>query len=160
VAVGGGWARSRSRSEYRNWVDQDDNPIEQQTTFRTVSGSLGAKYYFTDRGRAVGRFAWVPARLTPFVGGGIGVVSYEFEQEGDFIDFQTLDVYGDLLRTTGSGASVWASLGADVALGKQFLLTGEARYAFASGSVRGAYADFDRIDLAGLQLLAGLAVRW
>ncbi|HSH74191.1 MAG TPA: hypothetical protein VLA09_00690, partial [Longimicrobiales bacterium] len=113
-----------------------------------------------DRGRSIGRFAWVPARLTPYVGAGVGVVSYDFLQAGDFVDFQTFDVYGDTLETSGSGASVHGSVGADFALGKQFFLTGEARYTFASGSVRGAYADFDRIDLAGLQLLVGLAVRW
>jgi hypothetical protein len=50
--------------------------------------------------------------------------------------------------------------GADVALGKQFVLTAEARYTLANGSVGGPYSGFDKIDLAGLQLLAGLALRW
>ncbi len=160
LAAGLGWARARSRSEYVNWVDQDNLPIEQSTAFQTVSGSLGVKYYFSDRGRSVGRFAWVPSRFTPYVGGGIGFVTYHFEQAGDWVDFQTLEVFFDRLRTEGSGFSGHLGGGVDVALGKQFVLTGEARYTLSNGPVGGAYTGFDRIDLSGLQLLAGLGLRW
>ena len=162
VAVGVGWARARSRSEYENWVDQDDNPIEQVTTFQTLTGTLGAKYYFTDRGRSIGRFAWVPSRFSPYLGGGLGLVGYEFVQEGDFIDFQssTGEIFFDRLETTGTGFAGYLAAGADVSLGRQFAITGEARYTLSSGPVRGAYSGFDRIDLAGLQLLAGIGIRF
>jgi hypothetical protein len=160
VALTGGWARSRSSSEYREWVDQDLLPIEQETTFRTASTTLGGRYYFSDRGRSVGRFAWVPARLTPFVGAGAGYTWYDFMQRGDFVDFQTLDIVGDELRTNGSGATAYASAGADFSVGKQFFLTGEARYNLASGAAQGEYSAYDGIDLSGLQVTAGISVRW
>jgi hypothetical protein len=154
------WARSRSLSEYRDWVDQDAMPIEQETTFETVETALGARYYFSDRGRSIGRFAWVPSRLTPYVGAGVGYTWYTFEQVGDFVDFQTLDVVGDALRTDGGGATAHAGVGAELSIGKQFFLTGEARYRLASGDVRGEFSTYDGIDLSGLQLIAGVAVRW
>jgi hypothetical protein len=162
LALGGGWARSRSRSEYRDWVDQDGNPIEQSTRFQTISGTLGAKLYLGDRGRSIGRFAWVPERVTPYVGAGFGAVSYEFKQWGDWVDVgdPELPIVFDRLSTTGSGAAGYLSFGADVALGKLFLFNGEARYTLASGQVGGSYRAFDRIDLAGAQLLAGLAIRF
>jgi hypothetical protein len=162
VAAGVGWARARSESEYVNWVDQDENPIEQVTTFQTITGSLGAKYYFADRGRPIGRFAWVPARLTPYVGGGIGIVAYEFIQVGDFIDFQspTNEIFFDSLETTGTGFAGYLAGGIDVTLGRQFMLTGEGRYTLSNGPVSGPYSSFDRIDLAGLQLLAGIGIRF
>jgi opacity protein-like surface antigen len=102
----------------------------------------------------------VPSRLTPFVGGGVGVVGYEFDQAGDWVDFATLEVFPDRLRTTGTGVSGYLGAGADIALGKQFVITAEARYTLANGPVGGAYSGFDRIDLSGVQLLAGLALRW
>ncbi len=160
VALTGGWARSRSQSEYRDWVDQDLLPIEQETTFRTASTTLGGRYYFGDRGRSIGRFAWVPSRLTPFVGAGVGYTWYQFMQRGDFVDFQTLDIVGDELQTDGSGATAYAAAGADLSVGKQFYLTGEARYVVASGGVRGEYSAYDGIDLSGLQLTAGISLRW
>lgn len=170
VAVGVGWARARSRSEYVNWLE-GGAPVEQTTTFETVTGSLGAKYYFTDRGREIGRFAWVPARVAPYLGGGIGLVGYEFRQEGDFVDFETIEVdpvdgsvsaeiFSDRLRTTGTGFAGYLAAGTDVTLGRQFVVTGEARYTLSNGPVSGPYASFDRIDLAGLQLLAGLGIRF
>lgn len=162
VALGVGWARARSRSEYVNWIDLDNNPIEQVTTFQTVTGTVGAKYYFTDRGREVGRFAWVPSRFAPYLGGGIGVVGYEFVQEGDFIDFQspTNEVFFDRLETTGTGFAGYFAVGTDVTLGRQFVLTGEGRYTLSNAPVSGPYSSFDRIDLAGLQLLAGFGIRF
>jgi hypothetical protein len=170
VAAGVGWARARSESEYLNWLE-GGAPIRQRTTFETVTGSLGAKYYFTDRGRSIGRFAWVPSRIGPYVGGGIGFVEYDFVQEGDFVDFESVvvdpgdgsvsaEIYTDRLHTSGSGFAGHVAGGIDVALGRQFLLTGEARYTLANGPVRGPYASFDRIDLAGLQLLVGFGIRF
>ncbi|MGE0160755.1 MAG: hypothetical protein AB7T31_15225 [Gemmatimonadales bacterium] len=162
IALGAGWGRSTSRSHYREYVDQDGLEIEQRTRFQTVSATLGGRYYFSDRGRRIGRFAWVPAAVTPFVGAGAGVTWYQLEQSGDFIDFgsPTLDIVGDRLETDGAGATAYAGLGADISLGKQLYLTAEGRYAFAKGAVRGEYAAYDGIDLSGLQLLAGISVRW
>ncbi len=160
VSVTGGWARGNGLSEYRNWVDQDQLPIEQETTFETASVALGGRYYFSDRGRSVGRFAWVPSRISPFVGGGVGMMWYDFQQTGDFVDFQTFNVYGDELQTSGSGASVYASAGADLSIGKQFYLTGEARYNVAGAGVRDSYSLYDRMDLSGLQLTTGISLRW
>jgi hypothetical protein len=160
VALSAGWARSESLSEYRAWVDQDLLPIEQETAFETTALTVGGRYYFKDRGRSVGRFAWVPSRLAPFVGAGVGYTWYRFEQRGDFVDFQTLDIVGDALQTHGSGAAAYAGLGADLSVGKQFFLSGEARYSLANGGVRDEYSGYDGIDLSGLQLTAGISVRW
>jgi hypothetical protein len=160
-SVGGG--RHRARSEYRDYVDSNNVPIEQQTTFETVATTVGAKYYFGDRGRSVGRFAWVPTRLTPFVSAGVGAVWYQFRQSGDFIDFQspTLDVFTDVLSTTGTGATAFAGGGADLSLSKNVVLTGEARYSLGSGPVsRSSFSGFDNIDLNGLQLTVGLGLRF
>jgi hypothetical protein len=159
-AVGFGWSQSRAESEYVNWVDQDDRPIEQVTELETFSGSFGAKLYLTDRGRQVGRFAWVPSLVTPYVGGGIGWVSYEFVQGGDWVDFETLEIVTDRLESDGSGFSGHGAVGFEIALGRQFVLTGETRYTYAEGSVEGPYAAFGHIDLTGLQFLGGIALRF
>ncbi|HUF75800.1 MAG TPA: hypothetical protein VMM35_05960 [Longimicrobiales bacterium] len=170
VAAGVGWARARSASEYVNWLE-GGSPIEQVTTLETINGSLGVKYYFTDRGRSIGRFAWVPSRFTPYVAGGIGFVEYEFTQEGDFVDFESIlvdpvdgsvsaEIFTDRLRSSGTGFAGYLAGGIDVTLGRQLVLTGEGRYTLSNGPVSGPYSSFDRIDLAGLQLLAGIGIRF
>jgi len=45
VALDLGYTYSRSLSEYRDYVGTDGLPVEQETTFETVSGTVGAKYY-------------------------------------------------------------------------------------------------------------------
>jgi hypothetical protein len=163
LALGVGWAQAESRSHYRNWVEEVGTQrleIEQENRFQTVSATIGGRYYFSDRGRTIGRFAWVPSRITPFVGFGGGVTWYELEQAGDFVVEDTGEIFADELTTDGAGATAYAGLGADLSLGKQLYLSAEARYLLANGGVRGQYADYDGIDLSGLQLITGISLRW
>jgi len=163
LALGVGGSQARSRSHYRNWVEEVGTQrleIEQDNRFRTVSATIGGRYYFSDRGRTIGRFAWVPSRVTPFVGAGGGVTWYQFEQIGDFVVEDTGEIFSDELSTDGAGATAYAGLGADLSLAKHLYLSSEARYSLANGGVRGQYADYDGIDLSGLQLLTGISLRW
>lgn len=162
VALNVGWGLNETRSHYRDWVDQDGFEIEQDTRFQTVTATLGARYYFVDRGRTVGRFAWVPSAITPFVSAGVGLSWYDLEQAGDFIDFgsEDMEIVGDLVESSGTGAAAYASLGADVSLGKHFYLTGEVRSVLAGAQAGGQYALYDGVDLSGLQFITGLSLRW
>lgn len=160
IVLGIGWTRSRSLTEYRRWIDTDNNPIEQETTFEVVSATLGAKYHFQDRGRRIGTLAWVPERLTPFLGTGIGFASYDFIQTGAFLDTSTLEIFGDRLETNGTGFVWYASAGLDVTLFKNALVTAEARYSFSNADVEGSYGGFNDIDLSGLQVMIGLGFQF
>ena len=169
VALGAGWSRATSRSHYRDFVEEVGGTpleIEQDNRFQTVSATLGGRYYFSDRGRRIGRFAWVPSSVTPFVAAGAGMTLYDLEQAGDFVDQgdpacpDACPIYTDVLSTDGSGAAVYAGLGADISLGRQFYFSAEGRYSLASGDVSGQYAGYDDIDLSGLQLIAGISLRW
>jgi len=160
VAINVGYQSSSIASEFRDWVDQDDLPIEQVTQLRTVPTTISAKLYLRDRGRTIGRFAWIPTDITPFVGAGIGVTWYSFEQIGDFVDFDTSEIFVDRLYSDGQAFLGQARAGVDVSLGGRFLFTAEARYGWASGVLDGSFSDFDKMDLDGLQLVGGIAVRF
>ena len=155
-----GHQSSSVASEFRDWVDSDDLPIEQVTELRLIPATVGAKYYLKERGRAVGRFAWIPTSVAPFVGGAVGVMSYRFEQTGDFIDFETLDVFPDRFESEGETFLARALAGVNISLSKQFVFTAEGRYGWASGDLGRDFSGFDRMDLDGLQLVGGLAVRF
>ena len=160
IAAGVGLTRSSTRSEFRDWVDLDDLPIEQTTTFLRVPMTLSAKYYFRDRGRSVSRFVWVPERWSPYVGVGGGAVWYRFEQEGDFVDFETLDVFNAFLDSEGTTGTAHVFSGVDLSLSPRMVLTGEARYSWASTDMGRDFVDFDGIDLGGFQATLGLSVRF
>jgi hypothetical protein len=147
-------------SEFREWVDADNLPITQTTDFTQVPFAVGARYYMSPRGRSVGRFAWIPRKFSPFVGGGVGLVGYSFRQRGDFVDFDTFEVFSDTFESDGTGFLARASAGVNVSLGSQFFVTLEGRYAWAKADMVGDFVGFDRIDLAGTQLVGGIAVRF
>lgn len=153
------YASISRRSEFRDWVDQNDLPIEQTTSLRRLPITVSIKRYLAAPGRSIGRFAWIPAARATYVGAGAGMMRYTFRHAGDFVDFQTLNVFADEFVSTAWTPVLHGFAGVDVALGRQFVLTAEARYTWAKGPMGRDYVGFDRIDLSGLAVTAGLSVR-
>jgi hypothetical protein len=160
VVAGISFSPATARSESRGFVGTDDLPIEQSTEFRRVPVTLGVKGYLMPRGRSIGRYAWVPARFAPYVGGGGGVMWHRFRQSGEFVDFETLDVFPDEYLTSGWTPTAHAMAGLEYSVGARVSLTGEARYTWARADMSSDFARFDRIDLSGLAATAGLAFRF
>lgn len=160
LVLGSSYAGTNTRSEFRNFVDQNDLPIEQTTTFQRVPVTASVKLYLAPRGRSVGHFAWIPARLTPWVGGGGGAEWYRFRQRGDFVDFGTNAVFPDVFSSSGWTPEAHAMAGVDLSLSPRFAVTGEGRYTWARANMSQDFAGFDKIDLSGFAVTAGIAVRF
>ncbi|MFQ5536723.1 MAG: hypothetical protein ACE5GJ_04655 [Gemmatimonadota bacterium] len=160
LGVDVGTSRSESLSEFRDWVDLDGLPIEQTTTFRRTPVTLSLRYYLTERGRRVSRLAWVPRRWTGYVGVAAGRTSYSFEQAGDFVDFETLDIFRDRFLAEGSAPLVQALGGVEYNLTPYLALSFEGRFSWARGDPGRDFVDFDSLDLSGFRLSAGASVRF
>lgn len=160
LALSGGYVGSSRGSEFRRFVDNDDLPITQTTTLRRVPLGAALKAYLAPRGREIGRFAWVPARVAPFVGAGGGAVYYRFGQRGSFVDFQTLNVFDTEYASSGWAPAGFAFAGADWSLSPRLVVSGEVRYTAARGSLTGDFAPYDRINLSGASANVGLGVRF
>lgn len=162
VAFGVGLIDSSVDSETRDYIGTDNLPIEQVTELRIIPITVSGKYYFNDRGRRVGRFAWVPNSFAPYVGAGIGFAAYRFEQYGEFVDEQspTLDIYSARLLSDGTAPMGRVLAGIALSLGKQFELTGEGRYTFASADMSREFFGYGPIDLNGFQAVVGIGVRF
>lgn len=160
VVLSTSYASATKVSEFRHFVDQNNAPINQTTSFRRIPVMASVRAYLTPRGRTIGRYAWIPARLAPYVGVGAGAVYYRFRQQGDFVDFTNSNVFpGDF------SSSAWAPAGqgmagVDLSLSPRFALAGEARYVIAHGNVGQSFTGFDSIDLSGLATTLGLSVRF
>jgi len=154
-----GYSTVSRGSEFRHWVDQNDQPIEQTTSLRRIPITLGFRHYVTSRGRSVGQFAWIPARRSLYVGLGAGMMEYKFHQVGDFIDFKTLNVFHDEFTSQDWTAVAQANAGLDLALGDFVLLNTEARYSWAKAPMSSDYVGFNRIDLSGVSVTAGFSFR-
>lgn len=159
LSLGLGYANSEINSESRDFIGDDDLPIFQTTDFRRVPFTVGLKAYLTERGRRISDLAWIPGKFAPFVGGGAGFVWYEFEQEGEFVDYETLDIFYDYFTSSSGSPLAYVTAGFDYSLGLRWILTAEARYSWASANMGESFVGFDKIDLNGLRAAFGFSVR-
>ena len=160
VVLSVGHSRATVSSEFRAFVDTDDLPIEQTTRFQRTPVTIGVKAYLKDRGRSVSRVAWVPSAWAPYVGAGAGLMVYEFNQGGEFVDYETLDIFDKNFQSRGTTPAAHLATGLELSIGPHVLATGEARYLWGRDDMGRAFVDFDRIDLSGFQITVGVAARF
>lgn len=161
IMITGGDASRTSGSEFRDFIDNNDQPIEQTTQLRRVPLAVGVKYALSAPGERIGKFAWIPSRFTPWVGTGVGAMQYTFRQQGDFVDFQTLNVFRSKLSSTGWAPMAYAHLGLDLRLTTRLSLTSDLRYTAARGTFAqdGSFDGFGKIDLSGTAATMGFTLR-
>jgi hypothetical protein len=141
-------------------TNRDDLPIEQNTRLSWVPVTATVKAYLWERGRRISQLAWIPGKWSPFVGVGGGRVYYTFKQNGDFVDFETYDIFFDTFRSSGDAGIFHVLAGAEWSLSPRFYLTGEGRYSWAEADMDRDFVGFDPIDLSGFQGTVGLALRF
>lgn len=160
VQLSAGFAQSSKRSEFRAWLDENNQPIEQSTKLQRSPVTAGFKLYLMPRGRELGKYAWVPNRLSPYVGAAGGITWYRLEQEGDFVDYETLDIFSDRVTSDGVAPTAHVFAGTEFWVIPRVAVNAEARYGWGTANLNNSFTDFDKIDLRGLQLTTGLTVRF
>jgi len=143
-------------SEFRDYVDDQDLPITQRTKFSQISLTAGIKYLLLSRGRQVGQYSWMPNRIVPFLSGGAGILWYDFKQDGDFVDFTTLDVFSAVLGSSGGVPSIYLGCGVDYNIFKSAYLTLDFKYTWADDDLDQDFVGFDPIALSGIRLTTGI----
>jgi hypothetical protein len=145
-------------SEFRKYVDNFGNPITQDTSLTQLNVSGSVRFSLVPRGRDVGRFAWVPRSLVPYLGGGGGLMWFRFRQHGDFVDYADLSVFNSTVRSQGWTPNVHVFGGVDRMLNRRMSLNLEARYVWAAGELGRDFAGFDPLDLTGVRVAAGVSL--
>lgn len=158
VAFQFGYSKASIDSEFEDWVDQDDNPIEQTTEYIRIPLTVNAKFYLSPRGREISRYAWIPHSVAPYVGGGGGFLWYRFEQYGDFVDFDDLDIFSDKFTSGGWTPTLHVFGGVEIKLQSRLFLGLEARYTWAESNLTQDFVGFDPIDLAGFSTTVGINI--
>src|SRR5690606_2555094 len=163
LVLGGRYRRSDARSEYRDFVDQDDLPIVQDTRLKIAPLTAGLRYNLVPTGRRISNYAWVPAAFVPYAGAAVGLVYYNWEQEGDFIDEADPDlpVYNTFLQSNGWTKTAHLFAGADFRLSPRLLLGLDGRYQFGRAELDPmSYDGYEPIDLSGFWLSVALTARF
>lgn len=160
VTLDAGYMSTRTPSSYRAFVDNANQEIRQTTQLQRVPATLGAKLYLAPRGRTIGRFAWIPTSVAPWVGAGAGFMWYRFRQDGDFVDVRTNNVRRDVLDSDGFTPMAQGMAGVDVSLGARYAITGDLRYlAVKRPGLSADFQGYQPLDLSGVALSLGFTVR-
>lgn len=160
VVLSGTGASRTAPSEFREFVDNNDAPIEQRTSLSRQTYAIGVRVALLKPGTQYGQFAWVPKRFTPWIGAGVGRMGWSFAQRGDFVDFQTLRVFNRTFESSGQTAMAYGSVGADISLTTRLALTSDVRYTAARAPLSAQFQSFKPIDLSGTAATFGLTVRY
>jgi hypothetical protein len=150
--------QSKSDSEYRNFVDNQRQPIAQSTRLRTTTLSGSLKFALVERGLEVSRLAWVPKHVVPYVGAGGGALRYDLLQFGDFIDFRNHSVFPSTFTSAGWAPMAQGFAGVDILVLKRVYVTIDGRYQWSNATLNSTWVDFAPIDLAGFKLAAGASL--
>lgn len=147
-------------SEFRDFIDNNDQPIEQSTAFRRVPITLTVKQYLESPGRSIGRFAWIPSRAAAYVGLGGGMQYYRFKQAGDWVDFNSLNVFGDTFSSDGWAPEYHGLVGFDYSVSPRFAVSTEGRYSYSKAELSSDFSGFHRLDLSGFATTVGFTIRY
>ena len=140
---------------------------QQTTSFRDFVGPLGEEIFHTttleisDIG--VGGVFYLfrrDALVAPYVGAGLGIYSYDLREEGEFIDFDTFDLFFGSFRGTGEEIGVFWLVGVEVPITSGFSIFGEARWHDVHTDLEDDFFDFGEIDLGGQELSLGASFRF
>jgi hypothetical protein len=150
--------QTSTTSEYRHFVDNNRQPINQSTKMQQASVTGAIRYALVSPGRRISSLAWIPRTVTPYVAAGGGAVWYSVSQVGDFVDFVDLSVFTDVLKSDGWTPEAHAGGGVDVRVMRRIFATVDARYRWAAGGLSQQWVDFKPVDLSGLRVSAGINV--
>jgi hypothetical protein len=79
------------------------------------------------------------------------------KQTGDFVDFRTLNVFGNNFRSSGWGSAFYVNGGVDMHWIQHAYLSFDARYLWADATLDQPWRSFDPLDLTGLRVTGGIS---
>ena len=137
-------------TSYRDFVRDDGSEIIQDIRMEVTPVTAGVKFL------PLGKYR----RVSPYVGGGFGLYVYDYQEEGEFIDFDTFDVFDDLFFEQGVGTGAFASVGVELAVSPSFRVFGEYRRHWASWDHRDDFDGFGKLDLNADQVSFGVSFQF
>jgi len=145
-------------SEYRDYVKPDRSSIAQTTTLDQTTITGGIRFSPTGRGREVSHYAFIPRHVIPYVGAGLNVEYYAFEQRGQFVDFVDLKIFDDAFISNGWTVGPYADAGADLQVWRRLFVNVGTRYSWMHSSLDPDFVGFHGIDLSCFSGSTGIRV--
>jgi Outer membrane protein beta-barrel domain len=150
VGLGLGYYSEEVPSSYAFLVNEDGSEIRQDLRLRIVP--FTASFRVIPFGRR--------AAVQPYVGAGVGVLSWRYSETGDFVDFDGF-VFHDRFAATGTTVGPLILGGVRFPIGR-FNLGFEIRHQSGEGTIEhpADFAGATKVDLGGFNYLATFNIRF
>lgn len=145
VSLEGGQYQKTVFSQYLDWEYEDGTPIYQNLSLRITSFELDLKLYPLGHKKI----------FFPFIGAGVGIYGWRYEQWGDFINFEDLTVSEGYAETSTYSLGFNGKAGFGIRFGHVFGLTFQAKYQYLKGRLSSFFEGFEKLDLSGFQYSLG-----
>lgn len=131
---------------YRDYVRPSGREIEQTLKFQTIPVSAIVRLVPSGRYR----------KITPYVGGGFSANFWEYEEWGDFIDFQAngQPVSFDSFKSKGTAFGPMVNAGMRYRLNSDFQITADYRHFWGKKTMDGDFRP-NEIDVSGDAITIG-----
>lgn len=147
-------------TEYRDFVDTSGASIFQDLTLEVTPITVTVKFTPLGNG-SPGYGGERGSPIVPWVGAGVGVYAFTYEEAGEFIDFSDLSIIdGPFIAEEETGFGVHVAGGLMVPIGLDWDVFGEARYSIVEGDLGDDFVGFDPIDLGGFSFHFGASYRF
>lgn len=155
LSIGFDSGDSETFGSYLDFVYDDGGEIEHSARLAMTELSLGVRF----------RLLGSSAPVRPYLIGGITGAYYRYTEIGEFVDFETADIYYDEFEERSFLPGFFVGAGGDVAVvrlpdGGRVELFGEFRYARSEGEHTEGFDGFGDLRLDRSGGLFGFRVRW
>jgi hypothetical protein len=135
-------------SEYRDYTFADDSPIMQDIYLSVTPIEANIKLYPFGHRKV----------FFPFVGVGVGLYAWTYQQWGDFVIFPDLEIREGFAETETFSFGFNARAGLILRFHHRLGLALEAKYQHVRGQLSGSFEGFELFDLGGLTCTAGIHI--
>jgi len=144
-------------TSYRDFVRPDDSEIYQSLRLNIVPFGITVRIVPTRK----------RTKVAPYVGGGVDLFYWKYEEWGDFIDFidPDLPIYNDAFYSSGVAFGFHATGGVRFYLNRDVAIVAEGRYQWAEADMGDDFAPtepglINRLDLSGASAYLGVHLRF
>ena len=132
---------------YLDFVDNFGNDIRHDTTLSITSLTAGLHFSFLGPN----------APVIPYAGVGGGLYLWRLEEDGDFIESGTNDIFNARLESEGEAFGYYWLVGLEVPITQGLSVFGQARWTQADDELDGDLDNLGDLDLSGREFMAGLS---
>jgi hypothetical protein len=138
-------------TSYRDFVHESGREIQQSLQLDVVP--LGVSVHFVPIDRR--------GKVTPYILAGADVFFYEYEEWGEFVDFDSpdLDVLNDSFVSYGATPGFHVAVGLRVPLNRDWSLFGEGRYQWAKADMGDDFRGSE-LDMSGVTATFGVRLQF